>query len=176
MSAANVYRRRHRPFIQYFVDVWAGIATTCAGMKVTLTYLFSKPFTMEYPEVRPMIPPGHRGLHVYTEGKCIACTMCQKLCPVDCIHIDLLGRGKNALVLRFDIDYARCLFCNLCAEACPTSCVELTEKYDLACGSRTGCVLHFAKPKTDEEIAAQKALLEKKEAERKAKREAPKTS
>jgi len=175
MSTTGIYKHRYPPFVQYFVDIWAGLMTTFVGMKLTLSYLFSKPTTMHYPEERPAIPQSHRGLHAYIEDKCIACKMCARVCPVDCVDIDAQGRAKDALVLRFSVDYSRCIFCNLCAEACPTNCLVLTEKYDLACGSRDRCVLHLARPKTHDEIAVHQAMLDQKEAERKAKQEAPKT-
>ena len=166
-------RRRH-PFVQYFVDIWLGIYTTYLGMKLTLSYLFSAPFTMRYPEERPAIPPSHRGLHAYAEKNCICCRICASVCPVDCITIEVVGRGKDGMVTRFDVDYSKCLFCNLCVEACPTSGLRLTEAYDLACGSRGECMLHLAAPRTDAEIEEHKAMLARKEAERKAKREAQK--
>jgi NADH-quinone oxidoreductase subunit I len=166
--------RRHNPFVQYFADIWAGVATTYLGMRLTIGYFFGRKFTMLYPEERPVIPPGHRGLHGYDESKCILCQLCVTTCPVGCITLEAVGKGKDGMVTRYDVDYSACLFCNLCAEACPTKCVWLSEKYDLACGSRGECVLRLAHPKTDSEIAAHKDLLARKEAEKKAKQqEAP---
>ena len=159
--------KRH-PVTQYFADIWAGIVTTYVGMGVTLTYLFRKPVTMRYPETQPVIPPGHRGLHDYVEPKCILCFRCQNVCPVGCIRIETLGRGKDALLTGYSVDYSKCLYCNMCAEICPTNCVWLTERYNLACGSRQDCVLQFARPKTEAEITEHKALLAQREAERKA--------
>lgn len=156
----------------YFTDIWAGIATTALGMKVTITYFFSPTFTMRYPEVRPVIPPGHRGVHQYKDTECTCCRLCMKVCPVDCIEIDSLGRGRDVMVLDFRVDYTKCLFCNLCAEACPMGGLELGPRYNLADGSRAGCVLHFAPTKTEAEIEQFKVALAQKEAERKAKKEA----
>ena len=161
--------RTQSPVARYFADIWAGIATTYLGMRITITYFFRKPVTMRYPEVRPVIPPSHRGVHAVDESKCVLCHLCARNCPVDCIVVEGLGRAKDSLVLRYDIDYSKCLFCNICAEVCPAQCIRLTERYNLACGSREACVLHLARPKTDEEIAQHKALLEQREAERKAK-------
>ncbi len=162
-------RARRGPVAQYFADLRDGIVTTYAGMRLTLGYFFGKTFTMRYPEVRPEIPAGHRGIHAYVEPKCTVCFRCQNACPVSCIKIETLGRGKDVLLTGYEVDYSKCLFCNLCAEVCPTNCVWLTEKYNLACGTRGECTLQFARPKTDEEIEAHKALLAQREAERKAK-------
>lgn len=158
---------KKNPVAQYFADIWAGIYTTYAGMKITIEYFFGKKVTMRYPEEKPVIPPGHRGVHEYREAKCTGCRACARACPVECIAIDLLGRGRDVMLLQFDIDYARCLFCNLCAEACPFEALVLTEKYNLACGSRADCLRHFARPKSQEEMDEFKALLARKEAERK---------
>jgi len=169
--------RPRNPFVQYFADIWAGVATTYLGMRLTLGYFFGRKFTMLYPEERPVIPPGHRGLHAYDESKCILCQLCVAACPVGCITLEAVGKGKDGMATRYDVDYSACLFCNMCAEACPTKCVWLSEKYDLACGSRGECVLRLARPKTDSEIAAHKDLLARKEAEKKAKQqEAPGTT
>jgi NADH-quinone oxidoreductase subunit I len=160
-------KTQNSPVTQYFMDVWAGIKTTYVGMKLTLGYFFRPSVTLRYPETRPCIPPGHRGLHAFDETKCTYCQICVKNCPVACIHIDAKGRAKDTLVLRYDVDYSRCLFCNICAEACPQKCVWLTEEYNFAHGTREGCVLSLARPKSDVEIVHHQVLLDQKEAERK---------
>jgi len=91
------------------------------------------------------------------------------VCPVDCIDIETVGRGKDQLMLHFRIDYARCLFCNLCAEGCQSSGLKLTEGYNLATGSRALCVRELARPKTEEEIQAVKDRIAQKDAEKAAK-------
>ena len=162
-------RRARGPVGQYFSDLWAGIVTTYVGMKLTLGYMVSKPFTMQYPEVKPVIPPTHRGLHAIKDEDCTLCQMCVRTCPVDCISLEGLGRARDSLLLTYKVDYSKCLFCNLCAEACPTSCVRLTEKFNLASGARKDCILEIARPKSDDEIAAFNEKLAQKEAEKKAK-------
>lgn len=158
---------RH-PFLQYFADIWAGVSTTWIGMRLTFGYMFKPTVTLRYPEVKPRIPESHRGLHAYEEAKCIACRMCERACPVECITIEMVGRGKDALITRYDVDYSRCLFCNLCAEVCPTDCVWLSKRYSLACGERSQCILRLATRKSDEAIAQYTMRMAEKEAERKA--------
>ena len=155
-------------------NVWLGISTTFVGMRLTIGYFFKPKFTEEYPEVPPYIPKGDRGLHNYMEPKCILCHACEKICPVDCITIDAVGRGKEGMVTQFDIDYSRCLFCGLCVEACPVECLWMTEQFDLSGYSREACVLRFACPKSEQDKTEHEALLEKRAAEKKAKREAEK--
>jgi len=160
--------RTRNAFTEYFANLWAGIVTTCVGMCLTLRYFFSKPVTMLYPEERPEVPAGHRGLHGYEESKCIACKMCVAACPVVCIKIEMVGRGKDALITRYEIDYSKCIFCELCVAACPTQCLWMTEVYDLSCTSRQACRRSFARAKTPEDIAAHERLMVQKEAEKKA--------
>lgn len=157
---------KRSPFVQYFADIWLGISTTYSGMRLTLGYFFSKPVTMRYPEERPIIPPTHRGIHAYHEEKCSICRRCVLVCPVDCIKIETVGRGKDQLAVHFEIDYARCLFCNLCAEACQTGALVLTEGYNLAAGSREQCSHDVARPKSEAEIQEVKDRIAQKDAEK----------
>lgn len=169
-------RRPKNAFRLYCTDVWAGIYTTCVGLGVTIRYLFGKNVTMLYPEVRPEIPPTHRGLHALDESKCILCRLCATNCPVGCIAIESAGKGKTGMVTRYDVDYSQCLFCNLCAEACPTKCLRLTEAYSMIRGRREDCVLRLARPKSQSEIDEHMVKLARREAEKKAaSKEAPET-
>jgi NADH-quinone oxidoreductase subunit I len=157
--------------VQYFLDIWAGIATTYKGMRLTLTYFFRPKVTMRYPEERPVIHPGHRGIHGYKEEDCLLCRACEIACPVDCLVINALGRGKDKLILTFDIDYSKCLFCNLCCEACNPKCLFMTERYDMAATDHSACLINFARLKSEQEIRAYREALAKKEAEKKAAQE-----
>jgi len=156
-------------FRRYWRDIVLGVRTTYAGMRVTIRNYFRRPVTLMYPEERPVIPKYHRGIHGYDEAKCISCDMCANACPVSCIYIQSVGRGKDALMTQFDIDYTKCLFCDLCTPPCPTECIWMTEEYDLASYAKADCIIHFARLKTDEEIKAHQETLARKEAEKKAK-------
>ena len=86
-----------------------------------------------------------RSIHVYEKDKCIACDMCAAACPVDCIYIESIGKGKNAQMTRYEIDYNRCMFCALCVEPCPTSCIHMGQTYDLSRYDSTACSIEFVK-------------------------------
>lgn len=166
--------KQRNPFAQYWANVWSGIATTFIGMKLTLKYffdyvIFRKTFTMQYPEERPEVPDSHRGLHKLNEQGCIVCMQCAKACPVDAIKIESVGRGKDSMLTRFDIDYSRCLFCALCCETCSQSSLVMTKEWDFAGPTREGTILSLIRAKTPDEIKAHEAQLAAKEAERKAK-------
>lgn len=159
---------------QYWRNVGLGITTTYGGMRVTWKNLRRRPVTLMYPEERPIIAVGHRGIHGYDEDKCISCDMCAVACPVDCIYIKSAGRGKDALMTQFDIDYTKCLFCDLCTPPCPTECIWMTQEFDLASYSKEDCIINFARTKTEEEIAAHEVKLKKKDEEKKARAAAKK--
>jgi NADH-quinone oxidoreductase subunit I len=167
---------KRNPLSQYFADVWAGVVTTWLGMKLTLRYCVGKPVTMLYPEERPVVPRGYRGIHVFDEHKCSVCRGCAAACPVDCITIEALGRGKDVFLTRFDIDYSKCLFCDLCTPPCPTEAILMGREFDLAGYTRDDMIVKFARPKTPAEIARHEAYLAQKEAEKKAKLEAAKAA
>lgn len=164
------------PIRKYFDDVWLGIKSTAVGLKVSGRTMLEPKVTLAYPEERPVVPAGHRGIHGYDEDLCISCDMCANACPVSCIYIQSVGKGDNALMTQFDIDYTKCLFCDLCTPPCPTECIWMTQEYDLASYTKDDCIINFARAKTPEEIEAHKEKLAKLEEERKAKAAAKKAA
>src|ERR1700722_14451917 len=137
----------------YFRDIYEVCASVVIGMKITLRYCFQKPVTVNYPEQRLTLAPRYRGIHEFEAEKCIACDLCIKACPVDCIYIDKsaprkVDRKSGTVVggelLRFAIDYSKCLFCALCTEPCPTDCIHMGKLHDLSSYSRRDVVVEFA--------------------------------
>jgi NADH-quinone oxidoreductase subunit I len=119
--------------VGYFGRIWSGIRTTAVGMKLTGKLFFTKPTTIQYPEEEPYFSPHERGLHEFEPDKCIACFLCAKACPVDCITIE----GPRLGVTKYEIDYAKCLFCALCVDPCPVDCIHMGQQYDLSSFERT---------------------------------------
>ena len=126
-------------------------------MRITLKYCFQKTVTVQYPEQRLRLAPRYRGIHEFEAEKCIACDLCAKACPVDCIYIDKSGPRridkatgiveesdpKNGKLLRFAIDYSKCLFCALCTEPCPTDCIHMGKLHDLSSYTRDDVCIEF---------------------------------
>ena len=133
------------PVAEYFGAVWNGIISTVVGLGITGKYFLTKPVTMQYPDEKPVMPDGYRGIHIYEKEKCIACDLCAAACPVDCIYIESVGKGKNAVVTRYEIDYNRCMFCGLCIEPCPANCIHMGKSFDLSRFDSLGCAIDFAK-------------------------------
>lgn len=127
----------------YFADILQTVRTLASGLSITLRYCFSRPVTIQYPEQRLDFAPRYRGIHEFEASKCIACDLCAKACPVDCIYIDYTGRGKNAQLTRFAIDYSKCLFCALCTEPCPTECIHMGRLHDLSGYTRDDALVEF---------------------------------
>lgn len=129
----------------YFGNIYKALTTVAAGMGVTIKVFFQRPVTLQYPDEFPVIEEAFRGLHIYEQEKCIACEMCVKVCPIDCIFLDYEGKGKKARIKSYKVDYTKCLFCNLCVEICPTNCIKMGKEYDLSSYDREGCVRELAK-------------------------------
>ena len=113
------------------------------GMMTTLGHLFSKKYTIQYPEERAPLPVGFRGLPrlVYDETpdhlRCVACSICANACPVEVIHIDThRGEDRKLVLDRFDIEAGGCVYCGLCVEACPFEALTMMHSFEMAAYNR----------------------------------------
>ncbi|MDH5611600.1 MAG: NADH-quinone oxidoreductase subunit NuoI [Gammaproteobacteria bacterium] len=106
------------------------------GLAVTLRYLFSRKLTVQYPEERAPMSPRFRGLHAqrrYANGeeRCIACKLCEAVCPALAITIDVAERADGSRrTTRYDIDLFKCIYCGFCEEACPVDAIVETHIYE----------------------------------------------
>ena len=106
------------------------------GMKLTGKYLFKTKFTVQYPEEKTPQSPRFRGLHAlrrYSNGeeRCIACKLCEAVCPALAITIDSEQRADNTRrTTRYDIDLFKCIFCGFCEEACPVDSIVETRIFE----------------------------------------------
>ena len=99
------------------------------GLLVTLRYLFAPKITIQYPEEKTPMSPRFRGLHAlrrYPNGeeRCIACKLCEAVCPAMAITIESAQREDGSRrTTRYDIDLTKCIFCGFCEEACPVDAI-----------------------------------------------------
>ena len=106
------------------------------GMSLTGRYLFAKKFTVQYPEEKTPQSPRFRGLHAlrrYPNGeeRCIACKLCEAVCPALAITIESEERADNTRrTTRYDIDLFNCIFCGFCEEACPVDSIVETRIFE----------------------------------------------
>lgn len=119
------------------------------GMALTGKYLFKKKITVEYPEERTPLSPRFRGLHAlrrYESGeeRCIACKLCEVVCPALAILIESEERDDGTRrTTRYDIDMTKCIFCGFCQEACPVDAIVETQEFEYA--SETRQELYYTK-------------------------------
>jgi NADH-quinone oxidoreductase subunit I len=106
------------------------------GLGVTGRYLFRKKFTVMYPEEKAPVSPRFRGLHAlrrYPNGeeRCIACKLCEAVCPALAITIEAEPRDDGSRrTTRYDIDLFKCIYCGYCQEACPVDAIVETRVYE----------------------------------------------
>ncbi|MCG3132843.1 MAG: NAD(P)H-quinone oxidoreductase subunit I, chloroplastic [Phycisphaerae bacterium] len=144
--------RPHQPVREYFHNIYQTVRTILIGMRITLKYCFAKTITVQYPDVAPALQPRYRGFHFYEIEKCIACDLCAKACPVDCIYIEKTGPRKidketniavGGAMTRYAIDYAKCMFCALCCDPCPTDCIHMGNIHDMSGYTRKDMIVEF---------------------------------
>ena len=106
------------------------------GMAVTGRRLFSRKITLMYPRENTPKSPRFRGLHAlrrYPNGeeRCIACKLCEAVCPALAITIDSEERADGTRrTTRYDIDLFKCIYCGFCEEACPVDSIVLTDIHE----------------------------------------------
>ena len=100
-----------------------------AGLALTLNYMFRKKITINYPFEKGPLSPRFRGEHAlrrYPSGeeRCIACKLCEAVCPAQAITIEAEPRADGTRrTTRYDIDMVKCIYCGLCEEACPVDAI-----------------------------------------------------
>jgi len=106
------------------------------GMALTGRYTFRRKVTVQFPEEKTPLSPRFRGLHAlrrYENGeeRCIACKLCEAVCPALAITIesDIRDDGSRRTT-RYDIDLTKCIFCGFCEEACPVDAIVQTRIFE----------------------------------------------
>ena len=106
------------------------------GMALTGKYLFARKITVQYPEEKTPMSPRFRGLHAlrrYPNGeeRCIACKLCEAVCPAQAITIESDVRADGTRrTTRYDIDLTKCIFCGFCEESCPVDSIVETHIHE----------------------------------------------
>ncbi|HET9653063.1 MAG TPA: NADH-quinone oxidoreductase subunit NuoI [Usitatibacter sp.] len=120
------------------------------GLRLTGRYMFSRKITVMYPEEKTPLSPRFRGLHAlrrYPNGeeRCIACKLCEAVCPALAITIESEQRDDGTRrTTRYDIDLLKCIFCGFCEESCPVDSIVETHILEYH-GEQRGDLL-FTKP------------------------------
>ncbi len=122
------------------------------GFRTTISHIFKKPVTQQFPDEVKQLAPRFRGRHLllrYENGleRCIGCSLCAVFCPAEAIDVEA-AENTDALrfspgeryATRYEINMIRCIYCGFCQEACPTGAIELKDQYELSEDSRAALV------------------------------------
>ena len=113
-----------------------------SGMSLTLKYLFRQKATINYPYEKGPISPRFKGEHAlrrYPNGeeRCIACKLCEAVCPALAITIEAEPRDDGSRrTTRYDIDMTKCIYCGLCEESCPVDAIVEGPNFEFAVETR----------------------------------------
>jgi NADH-quinone oxidoreductase subunit I len=108
------------------------------GLYLTLKYLFKPKVTINYPFEKSKISPRFKGEHAlrrYENGeeRCIACKLCEAVCPAQAITIEAEAREDGSRrTTKYDIDMTKCIYCGLCQEACPVDAIVEGPNFEFA--------------------------------------------
>jgi NADH-quinone oxidoreductase subunit I len=106
------------------------------GLRLTGRYFFAKKITVQYPDEKTPQSPRFRGLHAlrrYPNGeeRCIACKLCEAVCPALAITIESEQRADGTRrTTRYDIDLFKCIYCGFCEESCPVDSIVETRIFE----------------------------------------------
>lgn len=108
------------------------------GLALTFMYMFRRKVTLNYPYEKGPLSPRFRGEHAlrrYPNGeeRCIACKLCEAICPAQAITIEAEPREDGSRrTTRYDIDMTKCIYCGLCQEACPVDAIVEGPNFEFA--------------------------------------------
>ena len=126
---------------------------TLRGLRTTMSQMFTKPVTIQYPEEKTPVYPRFRGRHLLHRfedtglEKCVGCSLCAAACPAQCIRVvaaendpeNRVSAGERYAAV-YEINLARCIFCGYCELACPFDAITMGHDYEMADYNRSDLI------------------------------------
>ncbi len=125
--------------MNYCKTVWNDSAALLKGLALTFRYMFQPKVTLQYPKQKATMAERFRGMLTFHIDECIACDLCVRACPSNCIALESVRNEAGKKVIQnYTIDFGKCNWCRLCEEACPTNpkSVHHTLAYEVMFTSR----------------------------------------
>jgi NADH-quinone oxidoreductase subunit I len=129
--------RAHRTLVRLrdLARTWL-LVELVRGLLLTGRHFFKRKITIQYPEEKTPLSPRFRGLlalrrYPNGEERCIACKLCEAVCPALAITIESAERDDGTRrTSRYDLDMFKCIYCGFCEESCPTDAIVLTSQFE----------------------------------------------
>ena len=114
-----------------------------AAFFLSIRYMFRPKATLNYPHEKSPLSPRFRGEHAlrrYPSGeeRCIACKLCEAICPAQAITIEAAPRANDGTTrtTRYDLDMVKCIYCGFCQEACPVDAIVEGPNFEVSVETR----------------------------------------
>ena len=137
-------------FFDRFARDWL-LTEIWSGMAITFRYMLKPKVTINYPFEKGLLSPRFRGEHAlrrYPNGeeRCIACKLCEAICPAQAITIEAEPREDGSRrTRRYDIDMTKCIYCGFCQESCPVDAIVEGPNFEYATETRAELLYDKAK-------------------------------
>jgi len=134
---------------EYFATIGRTVKSLGDGFAVTLSYMFRKPFTLQYPDrsgvpVITMLPERSRGLIEIDIEICTGCKACQRACPIDVITIEVEKfEDKGRMLTKASVDWSKCMFCGFCEPACPSGAIRHSKEFEGGMRHQANLIMDF---------------------------------
>lgn len=125
------------------VRIWA----IFTGLFTVFKHSFKRRVTLEYPEKKAELSNRFRGKHVWNSSKCVACKVCEKVCPADAIKIEKADDN-----IKFAVDYSKCIFCGNCEYYCKNSAIKLSKTYEMATDTKADLMYEMNSSISDKKL------------------------